>query len=349
MWQNLKVIELASVLAGPLVGSFFAELGAEVIKIENKTTGGDITRQWKLPSESKSASISAYYASANYGKKSVFIDFKSASGYKQTLDYIKSADIVIQNFKEGDAKKLKLENELLQKLNPGLIIASISGFGPNNTRPAFDVVLQAETGFMYMNGNPTSGPIKMPVALIDVLAAHHLKEAILIALVEKHVTGKGKIVHVSLYDAAIASLANQASNWLMEGHIPEPMGTAHPNIAPYGDMYTTKDNKQLVLAVGNEKQFEILCKQFPNLAVHFEKFKTNALRLKNRAHLNDLIDKEINGINSFQLSKLFLEAGVPFGIIKNLEEVFNSKEAQNMLQESKIETYKAQRVKTLIT
>jgi crotonobetainyl-CoA:carnitine CoA-transferase CaiB-like acyl-CoA transferase len=348
MWQKLKVIELASVLAGPLVGSFFAELGAEVIKIENKTSGGDLTRNWKLASEDASKTVSAYYASANYKKKSLFLDLTSREDYAQTIKLIKEADIVIQNFKAGDAKKLKLHSEYLLTLNPKLIVAELSGFGPNNTRPAFDVVLQAETGFMYMNGNATSGPIKMPVALIDVLAAHHLKEAILIALFEKTLSGKGKVVHISLYDAAIASLANQASNFLMEQHIPEPIGTEHPNIAPYGDMYKSKDGKYVVLAVGSEKQFQLLSAQFPNLKTKKDLFKSNALRVINRKILNEKIATEIALMTSLDLEKIFLKKGIPFGIVKNLKEVFLDKKAHKLIQDDQIELQKTKRVKTLL-
>ena len=348
MWQKLKVIELASVLAGPLVGSFFAELGAELIKIENKTTGGDVTRNWKLPSEDANATASAYYASANYKKKSLFLDVSSSDGYAQTIALIKDADIVIQNFKAGDAEKFKLHSELLLSINPQLIIAVLSGFGLNNPRPAFDVVLQAETGFMYMNGNSTSGPIKMPVALIDVLAAHHLKEAILIALLEKNLSGKGRMVHVSLYDAAIASLANQASNYLMEQHIPEALGTEHPNIAPYGDMYLCKDGKHVVLAVGSEKQFQLLCVEFPSLKTKESLFKTNVLRLANRTLLNKLISKEMEKLTSSELENNFLSRGIPFGIVRNLKDVFNDQKAKNMIQEDEIELKYAKRVKTLL-
>ena len=348
MWQKLKVVELASVLAGPLVGTFFAELGAEVIKIENLNTGGDVTRKWKLGKENPNNSISAYYASANFGKQSVMLDLHTEEGYAKAIEVILEADIVIQNFKVGDAKKLKLDAKHLLSIKPELIVASISGFGPNNKRPAFDVVLQAETGFMYMNGSATSGPIKMPVALIDILAAHHLKEAILIALLEREESGLGREVHVSLYDAAIASLANQASNFLMEGHIPQPIGTAHPNIAPYGDMYKTKDYKQMVLAIGSEKHFQLLCAVLPPLKANYERFKSNALRLKNRESLNTIIAASIVEYESKIIEKLFLEKGIPFGLVKNLEEVFSQESAKKLIRNDKIEGCNTQGVKTLL-
>ena len=344
MWQNLKVIELASVLAGPLVGSFFAELGAQVIKIENKKTNGDITRQWKLATEDKNNSISAYYAAANYNKKSIFLDLTNTEDYNKVITLIKDADIIIQNFKAGDAEKLNLDALSLLKIKESLIIASINGYGKNNNRPAFDVVLQAETGFMYMNGTQESGPIKMPVALIDILAAHHLKEAILIALVEKGITGKGKVVNVSLFDAAIASLANQASNYLMEKHIPEAMGTKHPNIAPYGDMFLSKDGKYIVLAVGNNKQFDTLCQ-----VLEIENtYKTNEERLKNRTELNELINEKIILKDAEELMAEFLELKIPSGIVKNLQDVFTNKQTQHLILNEQIEGIETRKVKTLL-
>jgi len=344
MWQNLKVVELASVLAGPLVGSFFAELGAKVIKVENKKTNGDVTRQWKLKTESKNTTVSAYYSAANYNKESILLDLSNSNDYQQVITLIKDADIVIQNFKAGDAKKLRLDAPNLFKVKEDLIIASINGFGKNNKRPAFDVVLQAETGFMFMNGTKTSGPVKMPVALIDILAAHHLKEAILIALVEKGITGKGKEVSVSLFDAAIASLANQASNYLMEKHIPKAMGTQHPNIAPYGDMFLTKDKRHIVLAIGNNRQFTTLCQ-----VLDIEnKFKTNEERLQNRVKLNELIANKIALQNANNLMQQFLEKNIPAGLVKNLEEVFTGKNTQHLIIEESIEEIKTQKVKTLL-
>lgn len=337
MWQSLKVVELASVLAGPLVGSFFAELGADVIKVENKRSNGDVTRNWKLKEENPGQSISAYYASANYGKKTCFLDLKDPKDYEVLIPMLQSADIVIQNFKTGDDVKLRLSPDILHDINPKLIIAKISGFGETSTRPAFDVVLQAESGFMSMNGNPSSGPVKMPVALIDVLAAHHLKEAILIALLERERTGNGKFVHVSLYDAALASLVNQANNWLMASQIPQAMGTQHPNIAPYGDMFTTQDGKQIVLAVGSDKQFSMLAQALGLDSRLSDKFSNNQNRVKNRTELNTILGEKISQLTCENLSTTFLDKNVPYGEIKDLEAVFALTQSKKMVLRSKIE------------
>lgn len=255
MLSNLTVIELASVLAGPDVGMFFSELGSRVIKIENKKTGGDVTRNWKLASELKENKVSAYFSSVNYNKEYLFLNLSEKDDQDQVYELIKTADIVIANFKPGDDKKLGMGYQTLKSIKSDIIFGEINGYGGTNKRAAYDVVLQAETGFMSMNGTPKSGPVKMPIALIDVLAAHQLKEGLLLALLKKEKTGKGSKVEVSLYDAALASLKNQATNWLMNNHIPKPIGSLHPNIAPYGETFTTKDNKKVVLAIGNDNQF----------------------------------------------------------------------------------------------
>lgn len=345
MFKNQKIIELASVLAGPLTGTFFAELGATVIKIENKLTDGDVTRTWRLPTESREKTISAYYSAANYGKESWLLDVTDASDYETLINHVKDADIVITNYKPSTARKLKLDYDDLKQYNPSLIYAALTGFGDDESRPAFDVVLQAETGFMFMNGEPGRDPVKMPVALIDVLAAHHLKEAILCAIINKLNTGEGKHIKVSLYESALASLANQATNWLMEKHIPQPMGTQHPNIAPYGDMYSTMDGKLLVLAIGSDKQFENLCSL---LGIELDEFATNAQRLANRAALNSKIsERMVQKVSDYWVTELELR-NIPYGIVKNMEEVFQEEKAKKALLSEVVEGVETVRVKTAL-
>ncbi|NND33963.1 MAG: CoA transferase, partial [Saprospiraceae bacterium] len=224
-FKGLKVIELASVLAGPAVGMFFAELGAEVIKVENKLTGGDITRKWKLPNEDPSGAYSGYYCCVNWGKKTVLKNLKDPGEQQSVVQLIQSADIVISNFKVSSAKRFGMDFESVRPINPTIIYAQLHAFGPEEERPAYDIVLQAEAGFLHMCGEKGGNPVKMPVALIDLIAAHQLKEAILIALIKRLRTGEGSYVETSLFESAIASLANQATNWLMAGHLPQRMGT----------------------------------------------------------------------------------------------------------------------------
>ena len=329
---GLRVIELSTVLAGPAVGMFFAELGAQVLKIENHTTGGDVTRTWKLTSEDPAWAYSAYYCSINWGKEILLMDLNRPDDLEWVHTQIKTADIVLANFKPDSAKRLRLDYASLKNLNERLIYGEITGFGSNDGRSAFDVVLQAEAGFLYMTGEKDAAPVKMPVALIDLLAAHQLKEGILLALLERAQTGKGSKVSVSLYAAALASLANQATNWLIAGKIPQRMGTLHPNIAPYGELFTCKDGGQIVLAVGNDRQFQYLCK-----ALHLDAlaadpdYSNNSQRVLNRSALQTTLQEQIAQYDREPLLALFHQMGVPAGGVRNMQEVFADPLAQEML------------------
>jgi crotonobetainyl-CoA:carnitine CoA-transferase CaiB-like acyl-CoA transferase len=332
-FKGLKVVELASVLAGPSVGLFFAELGAEVIKIENKKTGGDVTRSWKLPSEDKKSDVSAYFLAVNFFKKHLFLDVSSETDYKKCITQIKHADIVIVNYKKGDDKKLKLDYSTLKKINPTLIYAGIQGFSDTDERVAYDLILQAESGFMSMNGTKKSGPLKMPVAMIDILAAHHLKEAILLALLKKQKTKKGSCISVSLFDVAVASLANQATNWLVAKHIPQPTGSLHPNIAPYGEIFITKDKHTVTFAIGSNGQFTKLCELLNIKKTSSDKnYISNQLRVINRKKLFSVLNKEVKKQSLAYLQKECTKYGVPFAKIRNLKEVFELPEAKKLIK-----------------
>lgn len=348
LFKNLKVVELASVLAGPAVGQFFAELGATVIKIENKKTGGDVTRSWRLPKEDKTKSTSAYFHSVNWGKEFIFLDLKEAEDHQVALNYIQSADVVIANFKMGSAAPLGMDYEQLKKLNPKLIYANLTAYGETNPIPGFDVLLQAETGFLYMNGEPNRGPVKMPVALIDLLSAHQLKEAILIALWKRERTQIGSFITVNLAESAIASLANQASNWLNEGFIPQKMGTQHPNIAPYGDIFKTKDNKEIILAIGTEKQFVELCNCLDNSQlVEDERFGTNTNRVKNRVLLQQKLTLLFLQFDQQFLLSRFNKAKVPAGVIRDMQAVFDWEMGRKMILEEEKDGEISKRVRTV--
>lgn len=332
MLNQLKVIDCSTVLAGPSAGTFFAELGADVIKIENPLVP-DVTRSWKLGSEDKSSAISAYFASANYKKEFRQLNLSETEGRKKFLELIKTADILLSNFKKGDDIKFGIEDHFLHEINPKLIIGKISGFGSESDRVAYDLILQAETGFMSMNGEPHSEPTKMPVALIDVLAAHQLKEGILLALYNRTFTQKGSTVEVSLYDAAIASLANQASNYLMENHIPQRIGSLHPNIAPYGEQFVTKDNKRITFAIGSQKHFQLLCSflGLPEL-VSDKRFETNIDRVKNRIDLAGLLQEKIKNLDCDSITSALHPIYVPVGVIQNLADVFQNPETQKLVR-----------------
>ncbi len=334
--RNCKVIELATVLAAPAVGQFLAELGAEVLKIENPNTGGDVTRSWKLASENPETTISAYFSSVNWGKKSLCLDITQADELAQLYELVKTADIILVNYKAGDAEKLKVSYQDLQRINPKLIYGHITGYGLQNQKVGYDAVIQAEAGFIYMNGEASGNPVKMPVALIDLLAAHHLKEGLLVSWVHRLQTGEGSYVAVSLFEAALASLANQATNWLVAGKIPQRIGSEHPNIVPYGNIFMTKDQSAILIAVGNDKQFKELCQllQLPHLATD-EKFSTNQQRVRHRQELNGSLAK---AFLSFEKTTLLLQLEkikIPAGGVNSMQEVFENPESHAVLLKDK--------------
>ncbi len=332
IFKDLIVVELASVLAGPAVGMFFAELGAKVIKFENATTGGDVTRKWRFSSEDKLRNYSAYYCSVNYNKEVVLSDLSLPQDKKFLYDWISKADVLIANFKSSSAVKLGLDYDTIQSIKPDIIYAQLNGFPDGIDKVAFDVVMQAETGYLSMCGSKDGQMAKMPVALIDILAAHQLKEGILIALLKKANCGKGSYVESSLYETAIASLANQATNWLMNKSIPQKMGTLHPNIAPYGEVFCTKDEREIVLAIGTEKQFVLLCQVLEVSGLPLDiNFSQNVKRVENRILLAGYLKERIARINSKELLSKCEEHKIPIGLVQNLEEVFNEPNARKMV------------------
>jgi crotonobetainyl-CoA:carnitine CoA-transferase CaiB-like acyl-CoA transferase len=342
-FQDLKIIDLSTVLAGPSVGTFFAELGARVLKIEHPQHG-DVTNTWRLKQESDLSKQSAYYSSVNYKKELVKLNLRLDADYHVFIDELKDADILLMNFKKGDDQKLKVTPTELWKINPSLLIGKITGFGSDNDRIAYDLILQAETGFMSMNGTPESGPVKMPVALIDVLAAHQLKEGLLLALLQRE-QDKGQLVSVSLYDAAVCSLANQASNFLMEQQIPQRIGSLHPNIAPYGEIFETKDQQLLTFAIGSDQHFEKLVTYLglDELAKD-PRFCSNLKRVKNRGVLFNYLERVISNQTSTQIITSLLELNVPVAKIKSLEEVFQDPKALSLVKSEQINGQNTKRV-----
>jgi crotonobetainyl-CoA:carnitine CoA-transferase CaiB-like acyl-CoA transferase len=331
MFADLEVFDLSTVLAGPSVASFFAELGAKVTKIEHPIHG-DVTRTWRIPGEKQE--VTSYFSSINFRKEYITKDFTLPSDYSWLLEKLPTVDVLIMNFKSSDYLKFNLTKEKLHAINPRLIIGSISGFGDNSDRVAYDLILQAESGIMAMNGEPDGSPTKMPIALIDVLAAHQLKEALLLALLKREKTNLGSWVSVSLYDAAVSSLVNQASAFLMNGIIPTRMGSLHPNIAPYGEIFRTKDEKLVTFAVGSDRQFQTLCKVLGcELISSNLDYSTNEDRVKNRIKLMEEIAPYILMYEAKELSDLALEHIIPLGIIKSLDEVFETLEAKALIRE----------------
>ena len=348
VFKDLKVVELASVLAGPAVGMFFAELGAQVLKIENKLTNGDITRSWKHPSENKNSKSSAYYHSINWGKEILFRNLKDPEEKEEVYNYIKEADIVISNFRDESAKSLGFDYDSIKKINPHIIFGLITAYGEEDSRPGFDALMQAETGWMHMNGSPDGPATKMPVALIDILTAHQLKEGILVALIQKLKTGKGAKVSASLYDSAIASLANQGSNYLNLNQIPQRKGSLHPNIAPYGEVLKSLNGQSFLLAIGNDKQFGLLCQLLQSNETSKDlRFTTNSDRLENRAALSHILIKAASKLTSDEILLGITKYSIPLGPINDLETVFKNKNSEELILASEGES--GENIKTLRT
>ena len=334
MFENLKVLELASVLAGPGVGQFFAELGATVIKVENPKTSGDVTRGWKVAGE-KTDDRSAYFCAVNWGKQSIAVNLDSADGQRIVHKLAEQCDVVIASYKPDDAEKIKVDYATLRKLNASLIYGSITGYGPHQPRVGYDAVIQAESGFMFLNGEPGRTSLKMPVALIDILAGHQLKEGILLAMIRREKTGEGAFIEISLIQSAIASLANQATNWLVGGKIPQKQGSAHPNIAPYGDVFKTGEGHEILLAIGSDRQFRDLCDllDLQEIAAD-EKFKTNESRVYNRVVLHHVLQDKLVLLPSEPIMAALHQRKIPAGMIQNIQEVFETPAAQKLVLES---------------
>lgn len=329
-FADLLVLELASVLAGPQVGQFFAELGAKVLKIE--APAGDVTRTWKTAAETTKTDISAYFAASNWGKQSVILDLTTPAGQAELRRLAARADIILASYKPGDAEKLSANYVTLSADNPRLIYGHLTGYGPTTHRAGYDAVLQAEAGFMHLNGPPGAEPLKMPVALMDLLAAHQLKQGLLTALYQRTQTGRGALVQVSLFDSALAALANQAATWLVTGHDPKPLGSGHPSIVPYGTVYQAADGCQLVLAVGSDRQFALLCAALERAEwVTDPRFQTNAARVAHRAELEALLRARIGQVAGEELLLTLERLAVPAGAVRTVGQVLSSKPAQAMI------------------
>jgi crotonobetainyl-CoA:carnitine CoA-transferase CaiB-like acyl-CoA transferase len=346
MLQELLVVETAGVLAGPSVGMFFAELGARVVKLENLHSGGDVTRHWKLPQEDPNAPLSAYFCSVNWGKEHLLVDLKSTDGRRVLDELVAQADVLITNHLPGDAEKLGLQRARLRSLNPRLLHGHIKGFADQPERPAFDVVLQAETGYISMTGTDGDHLAKLPVALIDVLAAHQLKEGLLLALLQRERTGRGCYVEVSLEEAALSGLVNQAGNNLMAGAVARPLGTLHPNIAPYGEVFTCADGGRIILAVGSDAQFVSLCDVLQLQALPADpRFAHNTDRVRHRVALSTALTPSFLQRSRGPLLGALIGAGVPAGAVLGMDEVMRTPAAQAMVLEEHIDDLPTRRLR----
>ncbi len=320
--DGLVVVEFANVLAGPLVGQFCAELGARVIKVEPPGTG-DPTRGWYLSGESRDSDVTAYFASANWGKASIALDLGDEEDRGIARRLALAADVVVVGYKPGDETRFGLDYDSLSAHRADLIYLQITAYGADDPRPGFDAIIQAEAGFTFMNGTPDGPPVKMPVALMDLLAAHQLKEGLLLALLKLARTGSGSYLATSLLSAATASLANQASNYLHAGVVPGRMGSEHPNIVPYGNIFHTRDGREFVVAVGTERQFAAFAGALGlETLVTDPRFASNAERVLHRDVLNAQLAERIGTLTAGEVASAMTERKVPFGFVNDMAGVF---------------------------
>lgn len=335
--SHLKVLDLSRVLAGPWASQMLADLGAQVIKIENPV-GGDDTRAWGPPfmpdATGEPTAESAYFACTNRGKQSVCVDMKSAQGQQVLRELAADCDVVIENFKVGGAAKFGLDYAALSAINPGLVYCSITGFGqtgPLRERPGYDFLVQAMGGLMSVTGQPDgaegAGPQKVGVALTDIMTGLYASIGILAALTERDRSGLGQHVDLALLDVTAATLANQATNYLVGGLNPTRLGNAHPNIVPYQSFVASDGH--LIVAVGNDAQFRRYVAAL-GLAELGEdaRFATNQLRVRNRDTLVPLLQGAMLQRSKAEWLELLEAAQVPAGPINTVAEVFQEPQIQ---------------------
>lgn len=329
--SHLRVLDLSRVLAGPWSGQILADLGADVIKVERPGAGDD-TRAWGPPflkdAYGENTSEAAYYLSANRNKRSVTIDFTQPEGQRLVRELAARSDIVIENFKVGGLAGYGLDYTSLKAVNPRLIYCSITGFGqtgPYAKRAGYDFMIQGLGGLMSLTGRPEgeagAGPVKVGVALTDILTGLYSTVAILAALAHRDQAGVGQHIDMALLDVQVACLANQAMNYLTTGNAPRRLGNAHPNIVPYQDFPTADGD--FILTVGNDGQF----RKFAEVAGQPQwaddpRFATNKQRVANRAELIPLIRQATVFKTTAEWVAQLELAGVPCGPINDLAQMF---------------------------
>ncbi|GAA5008559.1 CaiB/BaiF CoA-transferase family protein [Acinetobacter puyangensis] len=335
--QGIRVLDLSRVLAGPWCGQVLADLGAEVIKIERPNLGDD-TRMWGPPwmkdDKGQFTRESGYYQCANRNKYSVAIDITSSEGQALIHEMVKTADVVIENYKAGSLKKYALDYETLQALNPGLVYCSITGFGqtgPRAEQPGYDFIIQGMSGLMSITGEsddlPGGGAQKVGVAVVDIQTGLYATIAIQAALLARQHTQRGQYIDLSLLDVQVAALANQGMNYLSSGIAPKRMGNHHPNIVPY-QTFKAKD-KEFILACGNDKQFRDLCIAIgkPEL-LESEKYLRNQDRVKYRDELVTLLTDYFLTKNAQDWVDVIDTVKVPVGIINSIADALQEPQIQ---------------------
>ncbi|WP_180897808.1 CaiB/BaiF CoA transferase family protein [Martelella soudanensis] len=330
--QGIKVVDFSRVLAGPLSTQVLGDLGADVIKIEHPERGDD-TRDWGIRI---GETETTYYYAFNRNKRSVALDLGDPEMIEAARALVADADVVVENFKQGGMERFGLGFEELMKINPRIIYCSIAGYdraGEEAQRPGYDLVVQGESGLMSINGEAGRPPLKFGVAVVDMFAGMYAAQAILAALVDVQRTGRGRRVDLALYDCGVTLSAYYGLDALVMKSDPPRYGNAHPSVIPYG-VFDAADGP-LVIAVGNNRQFQSLCRDVLGRTDMADdpRFATNILRSENRSALIPELERELLNHKRADLLNKLAAAGIPCGEVLGLYEALSHPrtEASNML------------------
>lgn len=335
--SHIRVLDLSRILAGPWAGQLLADLGADVIKVERPGQGDD-TRSWGPPwlkdDAGNDTPVASYYLCANRNKRSIAVDITTPQGQALIRQLAAQSDVVLENYKVGGLKKYGLDYDSLRTVNPRLVYCSITGFGqtgPYAPRAGYDFLIQGLGGLMSLTGRPDgeegAGPMKVGVALTDILTGLYASNAILAALAWREHSGQGQYIDLALLDVQVACLANQALGYLATGNSPQRLGNSHPSIVPYQDFPTADGH--MILAIGNDGQFQRFCAEAgqPGLAQD-ARFATNAQRVRNRSELIPLLNNLTMQRTTAEWIAALEAKAVPCGPINTLADVFADPQVQ---------------------
>jgi|SRR5690606_16517232 len=332
--DGIRVLDLSRVFAGPLCGQVLADFGAEVVKVEHPVRGDD-TRDWGMR---VGKTETTYYNSMNRNKRSITLDLQSPEGVQIVYDLLPHFDVVVHNFKSGGAEKLGLGYEALKARKPDLIYCCIGGYnssGPEAARPGYDLVIQAESGLMAINGEAGQSPLKFGVAAVDMMTGMYAAQAVLAALFRRERTGRGRLIEMALYDCGIMVTSYYGLDAMLLGRDPQRYGNAHPSIVPYG-MFEAADGP-LIIAVGTNTQFDKFCRQVvmrPDI-VEDPRYATNVERARNRLTLLPMVTDLIRTFERDVLLERLAACGIPCGKVLGLHEALTSERTRQggLLQE----------------
>jgi crotonobetainyl-CoA:carnitine CoA-transferase CaiB-like acyl-CoA transferase len=325
--SHIRVLDLSRVLAGPWAGQNLADLGAEVIKVERPKVGDDSRAfgpPWVKDREGRDTKDSAYFTSANRGKKSITVNISLPAGQELVRELARSADVLIENYKYGDLARYGLAYDDLKTVNPRLVYCSVTGFGqtgPYRERPGYDFMIQGMGGMMSVTGEGQGEPMRAGVPVADIITGMYASIAICAALAHRAESGQGQHLDLALLDSQIALLAYQNTNYFATGKPPARIGNLHPNIVPY-QPFRTADG-EVIIACGNDNLYRKFCEAAGCAELASDaRFATNGKRVENRAELTRLLQAIFAKRPTQEWLELLEAAGVPNGPINNVAQVF---------------------------